>query len=98
MKSALTSKVKENDFIVLDTFDMQVPKTKEMVNILKNLNVEKKALIVLDQKDENVIKSAANIPGISTTLATTLNVYDIINHDKFIVLRDAVHKIEEVYA
>ncbi|HHY90483.1 MAG TPA: 50S ribosomal protein L4, partial [Clostridiales bacterium] len=66
--------------------------------ILKNLNVEKKALIVLDQKNENVIKSAANIPGVSTTLVTALNVYDILNHDKFIVLRDAVHKIEEVYA
>jgi large subunit ribosomal protein L4 len=98
MKSALTSKVEANEIIVLDELNMTMPKTKDMINILKNLNVEKKALIVMDEKNENVIRSAGNIPGVSTTLVTTLNVYDILKYDKFIVTKDAVHKIEEVYA
>ncbi len=98
MKSALTSKLQNKDMIVLDELDIKEPKTKEIVNILKNLNSQKKTLIVLEQNNENVVKSASNIPGVSTTLVTTLNVYDILNHDKFIVTKDAVHKIEEVYA
>jgi large subunit ribosomal protein L4 len=97
MKSALSSKVVEQDMIVLDELNMTVPKTKDMVNILKNLQVDKKALIVLDGKNENIIKSTNNIPGVKTTLATALNVYDILTHDKFIVTKDAVRKIEEVY-
>lgn len=98
MKSALTSKVVEKEIIVVDTLVMEAPKTKEMVKVLSNINADKKALIVMDGKDENVIKSAANIPGVKTTLVTTLNVYDIINHNSFIVTKDAVHKIEEVYS
>jgi large subunit ribosomal protein L4 len=98
MKSALTSKLQNKDMIVLDELDIKEPKTKEMVNILKNLNSQKKTLIVLEQNNENVVKSVSNIPGVSTTIVTTLNVYDILNHDKFIVTKDAVHKIEEVYS
>ncbi|TCO75014.1 50S ribosomal protein L4 [Marinisporobacter balticus] len=98
MKCALSAKVQENGFVVLDELNMTAYKTKDMVNILNNLNVEKKALIVLDEKNECIIKSASNIPGVTTTLVSTLNVYDILNHDKFIVTKDAVHKIEEVYA
>ena len=66
--------------------------------MLAALNVNEKALIVLDSVDKKVIKSAANIPGVKTTLVNTLNVYDILNYDKFIVVQDAVAKIEEVYA
>jgi len=98
MKSALSSKVVAENIIVLDELSMTMPKTKDMVNILKNLNIGKKALIVMDGKNENVIRSASNIPGIRTTLVNTLNVYDILNHEKFIVTKEAVHKIEEVYA
>lgn len=98
MKSVLTSKVTDKEMIVLDDLKMEAPKTKEMVKVLSSINADKKALIVMDKKDENVIRSAANIPGVKTTLVTTLNVYDIINHNSFIVTKDAVHKIEEVYA
>lgn len=98
MKSALSSKVQENELIVLDEFKMDEYKTKNVVNVLSNLKSGKKALIVLDEKNEHLIKSAKNIPGVTTTLVTTLNVYDILNHDNFIVTKDAVHKIEEVYA
>ena len=73
-------------------------KTKTIVNMLNALNVEGKALIVLDTNDKKVIKSAANIPGVKTTQYNTLNVYDILNYNKFIVVKDAVAKIEEVYA
>ncbi|MCT4605209.1 MAG: 50S ribosomal protein L4 [Marinisporobacter sp.] len=98
MKSALSAKVKENEIVVLDELKMDAYKTKDMVNILNNLKVEKKALIVLGEKDDYVVKSASNIKGVTTTLVSTLNVYDILNHDQFIVTKDAVHKIEEVYA
>jgi len=77
---------------------MTMAKTKDMLNILKNLSIGKKALIVIGEKNENIIKSANNIPGITTTLVNTLNVYDILNHEKFIVTKEAVQKIEEVYA
>ncbi|WIF95592.1 50S ribosomal protein L4 [Caminicella sporogenes] len=97
MKSALSSKVKNDEIIVLDELTMNVPKTKDMVNILKNINASKKVLIVLAAKDENVIKSARNIKGVKTTLVNTLNVYDILNHDTFVVTKEAVQKIEEVY-
>lgn len=98
MKSALTSKVNSNEIIVLDELNIEVPKTKEMVNILKNLNVDRKALIVMSEKSEAVIKSAQNIPGVQTALVNTLNVYDILKYDKFIITKDAVQKVEEVYA
>ena len=96
--SALSSKVADNDMIVVDAIKTDEFKTKTIVNMLKALNVDEKALIVLDTNDKKVIKSAANIPGVMTTQYNTLNVYDILNYNKFIVVKDAVAKIEEVYA
>ncbi len=99
LKSALSSKVVDNDIIVLDAIKLDEFKTKAVVEMLKSLNAEgKKALIVLNGVDKKIIKSAANIPGVKTTQVNTLNVYDILNYDKFIVVEDAVKKIEEVYA
>ena len=98
MKSALSSKVLENEIIVLDELTFEAPKTKEMVKVLENVKAGKKALIVMAEKDENVVKSAANIPGVRTALVGTMNVYEIINHTNFIVTKAAIEKIEEVYA
>ena len=98
MKSVLSSKVKEKEIIVIDELSFKEPKTKEMVEFLAKVNAEKKALIVTPDTDFNVVKSAANIPGIATTQVGQLNVYDIINHTSFIVTKDAVKKIEEVYS
>ena len=98
MKSALSSKVLDSDLIVLDALTMEEYKTKTIASMLKALGSEKKALIVLPKVDEKVIASAKNIPGVKTALANTLNVYDILNADKFIVVKDAVAQIEEVYA
>lgn len=98
MKSALSSKVLENNIIVLDALTVDSYKTKTIVAMLKALNVEGKALIVTAEADKKVIKSAANIPGVKTAAVNTLNVYDILNHDKFIVVKNAVGQIEEVYA
>jgi len=98
MKSALSSKVLENEIIVLDELTFEAPKTKEMVKVLENVKADKKALIVMAEKDENVVKSAANIPGVRTALVGTMNVYEIINHTNFIVTKAAIEKIEEVYA
>ena len=99
MKSAMSVKVADNNMIVLDAIKMEEFKTKTVVNMLKAIEAEgKKALIVLSENDSFVIKSAANIPGVKTALVNTINVYDILNADKFIVVKDAVAKIEEVYA
>lgn len=98
MKSALSSKVKEDNIIVLDALNMDGYKTKTIVEMLKSLNVCGKALIVTAEADRKVVKSANNIPGVKTAAVNTLNVYDILNHDKFIVVKNAVGKIEEVYA
>lgn len=98
MKSALSTKLKDNNLIVLDNIQMDEFKTKTIVNMLKALNVEGKALIVMPEVNEKVIKSASNIAGVKTALVNTLNVYDILNYDKFIVVKNAVAKIEEVYA
>ena len=98
MKSVLSSKVQEQDIIVLDQLVMDMPKTKEMVAILNNINAGGKALIVLPEKDEAVVKSARNIPNVKSTLVNTLNVYDILRYDKLILTKDAVSMIEEVYA
>lgn len=97
MKSALSSKLAENSVVVLNSIDFESIKTKNVVEMLKALGAEGKALIVMPASDEKVIKSARNIPGVKTTLVNTLNVYDILNCDKFIVVKDAVTKIEEVY-
>ena len=99
MKSAMSVKVADNNMIVLDSIKMEEFKTKTVVNMLKAIEAEgKKALIVLSENDSFVIKSAANIPGVKTALVNTINVYDILNAEKFIVVKDAVAKIEEVYA
>jgi large subunit ribosomal protein L4 len=98
MKSALTSKVENAELKVLDTLTFEAPKTKEMAAVLKNLEVGKKTLIVLAEKDDAVIKSASNLPNVETTLVNTLNVYDILNNDSFIMTEAAVRKVEEVYA
>ena len=98
MKSALSSKVLDNEVVVLDKIAMDEYKTKTIAAMLKAVGSEKKALIVLPEKNEKVIASAANIPGVKTALVNTLNVYDILNADKFIVLQDAIAQIEEVYA
>ena len=97
MKSAFSSKVQEGKFIVLDALNFDAIKTKNMVAVLKALNATEKSLVVLPAPNVNVVKSAKNIPGVKTLYVNTLNVYDIINHDNFIVTKEAVQKIEEVY-
>ena len=98
MKSALSSKLQDNELIVIDQIASEEYKTKAIAAMLKAVGSERKALIVLDTVDEKVIASARNIPGVKTAQVNTLNVYDILNADKFIVVKDAVAKIEEVYA
>ncbi|SDA09743.1 large subunit ribosomal protein L4 [Ruminococcus sp. YE71] len=98
MKSAFSSKVLDSDMIVVDKIALDGYKTKTVVEMLKALGSEKKALIVTDGVDPVLVKSAANIPGVKTATVNTLCVYDILNCDKFIVAKDAVAKIEEVYA
>ena len=98
MKSALSSKVQDGEMIVIDKIALEGFKTKDIAAMLKAVGSEKKALIVLDSVDEKVIKSAGNIPGVKTAQVNTLNVYDILGADKFIVVQGAVQKIEEVYA
>ena len=98
MKSALSSKVLSGDMLVLDSLQLDEIKTKTMVGVFNALDTGKKILLVLPAKDEKVILSARNIPGVKTALVNTLNVYDILNSDTFIVVKDAVQQIEEVYA
>ncbi|HHU69498.1 MAG TPA: 50S ribosomal protein L4 [Thermoanaerobacterales bacterium] len=97
LKSALSSKVIDSDLLILDQLTIDSPKTKKMIDILSNLNVEKKALIVTLNRDENIEKSARNIPGITTTVVGNLNVYDILRHDKLILTKEALDRVEEVY-
>jgi len=97
MKSALSSKVVENEIIVLEGLDFEAPKTKEVIKMLAALKT-KKALIVVAESNENVYKSVRNIEGVSVIPANNLNVYDILKYDNFIITKDAVSKIEEVYA
>ena len=97
IKSVLTSKVNDSKLVVLDELKLEAIKTKEVVAILKNLNVEK-ALIVTADKDENVVISARNIPTVRTAFTNTINVYDMLKYDTVVVTKDAVAKIEEVYA
>ena len=98
MKSALSSKVTNKEIIVLDSINLPEAKTKEMVKVLKNLNVGRKALIVLPGKDEVVQRAACNIPGVKLAYTNTLNVWIFLNYGTFIVTQDAVRQIEEVYA
>jgi large subunit ribosomal protein L4 len=98
LKSALSAKVVDNELILLDSLSMEAPKTKEMVSILKNLKADKKSLIVIAAKDENIEKSARNLPGVKATGVNTLNIYDILNHDYLIMTKEAAERVEEVYA
>ena len=97
LKSALTSRVAEQKFIVLDELHLDEIKTKKFQAVLNNLKVNK-ALVVLKEKNENVILSARNIPDVKTALTNTINVYDILKYNTMIVTKDAVAAIEEVYA
>ena len=97
LKSALTSRVEAQKFVVLDELKLDAIKTKDFVKVLNNLNVSK-ALVVMGDKDVVVEKSAANVPGVKTTQATLLNVYDVLKYDTVITTKAAVEKIEEVYA
>lgn len=97
LKSALTSKVNESKFIVMDELKLDQIKTKEMKKVLENINVSK-ALVVLDDGDKNVILSTRNIPNVKTASVNTINVYDILKFDTFVVTKKAVEKMEEVYA
>lgn len=98
LKSALTSKVNDGALIVLDRLVMDIPKTREMAAVLGNLKTGRKVLIVTEAPQENVIKSARNIPGVKTVNADQLNVYDILNTDNLVITRDAVARVEEVFA
>ena len=98
IKSALSAKVQDNELIVLDSLTLENIKTKEMVKVVNALEPGKKVLIVLPEKNDVIYRSARNIAGVKTTLASTLNVYDLLNCDTVVVLKDAVSKIEEVYA
>ncbi len=97
IKSALTSRVEANKLIVLDELNFGEIKTKNMVNVLANLKVNK-ALVVTGEKNENVTLSARNIEGVRTTVSNSINVYDILKYDTLVLTKDAVQKIEEVYA
>ena len=98
LKSALSAKVADNELIVVKEFKFEEPKTKEMVKVLANIKADKKALIVMDEKDDNVVRSAHNIPGVRTALVSTMNVYEIVNHYTLVLTEAAAKKIEEVYA
>jgi len=98
LKGALTSKVKENELVVVDNIAIDEYKTKIIINMLSSLDAGKKVMIVVEEHNEKLIKSASNIPGVKTATANNLNVYDILNCGKFIVSSGAIDKIEEVYA
>lgn len=97
MKSALTTKVQNEQMIVLDELSFEAPKTRIVVDMLKALEA-KKALIITAESNEAVYKSARNIEGVSVIPANNINVYDLLKYEKLIVTKDAVSKIEEVYA
>ncbi len=97
LKSALTSRVNENKFVVVDELKLDAPKTKEFAKVMSNLGVDK-ALVVVGEGSENVVLSARNIYGIKTASTSTINVYDILKYDTFVVTKDAVNTIQEVYA
>ena len=98
MLSMLSSKLSEQELIVLDKLTFEAPKTKEMIKVLEAIKADKKSLIITAEKNENVMKSAANIPGVQVSMAGQMNVYEIVNANSLILTQDAVKKIEEVYA
>jgi len=98
MKCALSSKLKDQQLMILNALSLPAPKTREMAGVLKNLNVSGKALLVLAGNDKSVERAVRNIPGIKLAFTNTLNVLDILNYEKFIATEEAVRRIEEVYA
>ncbi len=99
LKSALSAKVRDNEIIVIDEFALSSPKTKEMLKVLENLKVAgKKSLFVTCCKDEVLVRSANNIEGVQASFVGQINVYEILNHDFFVVTKSAIEKFEEVYA
>ena len=98
LKSALSSKVEESEIIVLDALDCKECKTKQVADMLAKLNVTEKALIVLPENDKKIVNSARNIRGVDATFVGAINTYEVLNHTKCIILKDAVEKLEEVYA
>ncbi|NLU35854.1 MAG: 50S ribosomal protein L4 [Clostridiales bacterium] len=98
MKSALSSKVQENNIIVMESLALPEAKTREMAKVLKNLKVEEKALVVIPQRDEAVVRATRNLPNVKLAYVNTLNVYDILKYDRFIITQDAARLVEEVYA
>lgn len=98
LKSALSTKVQENNIVILDQLTFEAPKTKEFVSVLKNLSVDTKALIVTGDINENAVLSARNIPGVKVVSSNAVNVLDIIGHEKLIMTEDAARKVEEVLA
>lgn len=97
LKSVLSDKVAKDKLIVLDKLCLKEYKTKTMVAMLNKFKLGRKTLIVMSEPDNMIKKSLANIPGVTTTLINTINVYDILNHDKMIIVKDAINKIEETY-
>lgn len=97
LKSALSSRVQDGKLIVVDELKLDEIKTKQFAKIMSNLKVEK-ALVVLSEKDENVVMSARNLPAVKTALTNTINVYDILKYNTVVLTKDAVKSIEEVYA
>lgn len=98
MKSALSSKVLANNLIVLDELKFDIPKTRAMLETLDSLQVYKKALVVIADNSENVIKSARNIPGVKPLAVEYMNVYDLMNYDVLLITKDAIARVEEVFA
>ena len=98
LKSSLSSKVEESEIIVLDALDCKEFKTKQVADMLAKLNVTEKALIVLPENDKKIVNSARNIRGVDATFVGAINTYEVLNHTKCIILKDAVEKLEEVYA
>lgn len=98
VKSVLSSKILENEIVVVDKIELNEIKTKNMVNVLNNLKIEGKVLIVLPEKNDNVQLSSRNIEGVKTSLVSAINAYELLNYSKLILTVDAVKKIEEVYA
>ena len=96
IKSALSSKVQSNEVVVLEGLQFDAPKTKDMVQVLKGLSLNNKTLIVTNNYEENVVKSARNIPGVKFVTAEGINVLDVLKHDKLVITKDAVAKVEEV--
>ncbi len=97
MKSVLTDKCQNNQIIVLDSLVLNEIKTKAMIEVLNNVGAGDSAIVVMAEKNENVIKSARNIPGVKTALVNTINVYDLLKYDNMVITLDALNKVQEVY-